>query len=695
MSKLSEAVDTSDSSASATDRMLDVLPDRGDPTWYVLGLALALFVGFAIYTSLLHARFGSTGADLGAYTHMFATTLDGEGWLLHGKYRVSQPTGSYWGAHFSLTLLLFLPLFALVPSVYTLLVAKSFVLATSVVVLWLLARDVLDSDRLAGAVTLSYAFNPFLWSAWSFDFQEQILIPPLLFAAYYAYRKERHLAFLGLLAAVMLTNEFVIYVAAGFVGGLIVAAARAGRLRERAPVLVGAVVLVGVVRVVSTTIMSYYSVGGGLPSYVVAEPLQPFIDTARVSLTDLIGLMLANPELLVESATFAVDQKLVFFAAFMLPVLFLALVDERSLLALVPFLGFAWVFTGEAKAVYYQFGAHYPLYLLPFVYVGTMGALDRLSGRFESVSRPSRSVFAGLVAVVLVTSLVAGVASGGGHLARPPDAQPDHRETLDAAIESIPANATLIAQNDIYPHVAARENASFIVSQRTFGAYEREHGPVSPEYILVDSQLNPDAPWARTVQRSYADRLGDEYGLSRYEDGVQIFKEGYDGPVRGITQAEPGARRYAPAQFATDTGRLADGRIVSANGSAGDYVWFGPYDVLTPGTYTATFRVNATDGDDDPVVRVDATAEGGSEILARETVAPERGWQDVTLRFTVEETLVDVEFRGIREGKGRVAFGGVRMGYESSENGANVSRLAPGPVDTATAAIPTRTGVNG
>jgi len=691
VSRLSEAVDTSDSSASTTDRLLDVLPDRGDPTWYVLGLALALFVGFSIYTSLMHARFGSTGADLGAYTHMFATTLDGEGWLLHGKYRVSQPTGSYWGAHFSLTLLLFLPLFALVPSVYTLLVAKSFVLAASVVMLWLLAREVLDSDRLAGVVTLSYAFNPFLWSAWSFDFQEQILIPPLLFAAYYAYRRERHLAFLGLLAAVVFTNEFVIYVTAGFTVGLIVAAARAGRLRERAPVLVGAVVLVGVARVISTTIMSYYSAFGGLPSYVVAEPLQPFIDTARVSLTDLIGLMLANPELLVESATFALTQKLVFFAAFMLPVLFLALVDERSLLALVPFLGFAWVFTGEAKAVYYQFGAHYPLYLLPFVYVGTMGALDRLSGRFGSVSRPSRPAFAGLVAVVLVTSLVAGVASGGGHLARPPDPQPDHRETLDAAIESIPANATLIAQNDIYPHVATRENAGFIVSQGTFSAYEREYGPVTPEYILIDSRLNPNAPWARTVQRSYADRLGSEYGLSRYEDGIQVFKRGYDGPVRGITRSEPGARRYDAPDFATDTGAESDGRIVSANGSAGDYIWFGPYDVLTPGSYTATLRVNVSATGSTPVVKVDTAAEGGSEILASETVAPERGWQTVTMEFTIDETVTDVEFRGIREGEGRVVFDGARVRYESAVNGTNASRLVSPPVDTTT----TPQGVSG
>jgi uncharacterized membrane protein len=674
VSKLTESL-TLGSADSLTDRVLDFLPERGSATWYVLGLALALFVGFSIYTSLMHARFQSTGADLGAYTHMFSSTLQGEGWLQHGKYRASQPAGSYWGAHFSLTLLLFLPLFALVPSVYTLLVAKSFVLAASVVVLWLLARERLDSDRLAGVVTASYAFNPFLWSAWAFDFQEQVLIPPFLFAAYYCYQKERRLLFFGFLALVLFTNEFVIYPTLGFLGGLVVAAAVAGRLRGRALSILGAGVLVVVARVVSTAVIDYYSVFGGLPTYVVAEPFQPYIQgMGRVSLTSLAAIAVENPALLIDSATVAVGDKLLFFAAFMLPVLFLALVDELSLAALAPYLGFAWVFAGEAKAVYFEFGAHYPLYLLPFIYVGVIHALRRLSGRFDSLQWPSRSTFAALLSVVLVLCLVSGVASGGGHLAVPPPVDEDHRETLEAAIDSIPENASLIAQNDIYPHVATRPNASFIVSPNTFEAYEQRWQNVTPEYILIDTKLNANAPWARAVQQTYADRLGDEYGLYRYQDGIQIFKRGYDGPVRGITQPEPGARRYDAANMATGTGERVNGTIVSANGSEGDYIWFGPYDTLTPGNYTATFRVNVSGTGSEPVVMVDVAGGDDHGRIASEQVAPTRGWQNVTVQFGLNETTTDMEFRGIREGPGRVAFDWVRVGYESRNATANASR---------------------
>jgi uncharacterized membrane protein len=674
VSKLTESL-TLGSTGSLTDRVLDTLPERGSPTWYVLGLALALFVGFSIYTGLMHARFQSTGADLGAYTHMFSSTLEGEGWLQHGKYRAGQPAGSYWGAHFSLTLLLFLPLFALVPSVYTLLVAKSFVLAASVVVLWVLARERLDSDRLAGLVTVSYAFNPFLWSAWAFDFQEQVLIPPFLFAAYYCYQRDRRLLFLGFLTLVLFTNEFVIFPTIGFLGGLVVAAAVAGRLRKRALPILGAGVLVVVARVVSTAVINYYSVLGGLPTYVIAEPFQPYIQgMGRVSLIDLAMTALTNPILLLDSTAFAVADKLLFFAAFMLPVLFLALFDELSLAALVPYLGFAWVFTGEAKAVYFEFGAHYPLYLLPFVYIGAIHALRRLSGRFGWLSTPSRATFSGLLSVVLVLCLVSGVASGGGHLAVPPPADEDHQETLEAAIDSIPENASLIAQNDIYPHVATRPNASFIVSPGTFSAYEQRWQPVMPEYLLIDTKLNANAPWARAVQQTYADRLGNEYGLYRYQDGIQIFKRGYDGPVRGITQPEPGARRYDAASMATGSGERSDGTIVSANGSAGDYIWFGPYDTLTPGTYTATFRVNVSGTGSAPVVTVDVAGGDDHGRIASEQVAPAPGWQNVTVRFSLNETTSDIEFRGIREGEGRVTLDWVQVSYESKNATANASR---------------------
>ena len=672
MSRLSESIGRETGERSFTDRVTDALPARNDPTWLVVLLALALFVGFSIYTSLQHFRFATTGADLGAYTHMFSSTLNGEGWLDNGKYRVELLSSSYWGAHFSLTLLAFIPLFALVPSVYTLLVVKCFVLAASVVVLWVLARDRLGA-RLGGVVTLSYAFNPFLWSAWSFDFQEQILIPPLLFAAYYCYRKDRTVAFLVLFLLVLFTNEFVIFPAIGFTAGLAVAALLAGRAREKAPAIVGAVVALGVARFVSSTVIEHFSRASGLPVYVIAEPLQAYVQGAtRVSILDLLGVVLTNPTVLIDSATFAVEDKLLFFAAFMLPVLFLALFDELSLFALGPYLGFAWIFTGASKAVYFEFGAHYPLYLLPFVYIGVIHLLARLSTRFGGVSIPSRAAFSGVATGVLVLCLVAGIASGGGHFSAPPPADEDHDAVLQTAIDSIPADATLLAQNDIYPHVATRPNATFIVSQPTFEAYEQRYGPVSPEYVLIDTNLNPDASWGRTVQRSFGERLGDEYGLLRYQDGVQVYQRGYEGRTYGVTQRDPSPRVYDASEFAsesaTEAGTEENATLVSEEGSSGDYIWFGPYDTLAPGNYTATFRVNVSGDGDDPVLLTQVAGGEDHAEIANTTVAPGDGWQNVSVPFRLTESTSELEYRGVRRGEGRVVLDRVEISYPETAN---------------------------
>src|SRR5699024_7459906 len=115
--------------------------------WYVVALAAVLFVGFAVYTTRLYESFWLTGADFGTYVHMFATTLAGTGFVEQGKYVAGHPSGSYWGGHFTLTLLVFLPLFAVLKSPITLLVWKSFVLAASIPAVWLVVRNHVSDRR--------------------------------------------------------------------------------------------------------------------------------------------------------------------------------------------------------------------------------------------------------------------------------------------------------------------------------------------------------------------------------------------------------------------------------------------------------------------------------------------------------------------------------------------------------------------
>ncbi|WP_148416794.1 GtrA family protein [Haloferax sp. KTX1] len=632
------------------------------PTWSVVAVSAGVFVVFSLLTVQLYRGYWTTGSDFGSYVHMLSTTLDGQGFLIHGKYRVSHPEGSYWGAHFSLTLLLFLPLFAVVRSPMTLLVAKSFLLASSVLALWFVARTHIRSDRLAGAVVLSYALNPFLWSAWLFDFQEQSLLPVLIFGAYYAYARRRYVAFLGLLALVLLTNEFVIFIVIGALSGLVVAAYRGGRLDDERWVLLAGFLFVLFAQVLSGAVMDRFSLYGGIPMASIAGPLKPYVGP-RVGVGELLALGVRDPTLIVSALGVNLSDKLLYFVVFLVPVVFLSLNDEVSVGALAPYLLFSWFFAG--RSIYYMFGAHYPLYLLPFLYIGAV----RVVGR-SAISIPSQELLFRLLATVIAINIVTGAVVGFDLNVVPVPTQNEHTETLERAIDGIPADASLLTQNDIYPHVAMRPNANYVVRPDMFHQYQREYGAITPEYVLYDTRLTGRPyDWSRAVQAAFGDRLGTEYGLYQYQDGIYVYKRGYSGRIALIDDDYEFDERFDAGEFelSQENARVVGDEIVGSGAGEGN-LWFGPYIELPPGNYTATYRVNVESTGDDPVLRLNVGAGHNSRVVAERTVGATDGWENVTLAFTLDRPTTGVEFRGAQAGgDGTARFEAVRVVLQSTD----------------------------
>ena len=701
--------------------------DRG--TWLVVALACLLFVAFSIYTGALYARYALYGSDFGSYVHMFATTISGEGFLRQGKYIANHPHGSYWGGHFTVTLLAFLPLYALVPSPLTLLVAKSLVLAASIPVLWWLARRQLGDDRLAGLVVVSYAFNPFLWSAWSFDFQEQCLLPLFVFAAYYFYIEERRVAFLVALTLALLTNETEIMIVGGFLVGLTLAAVRHRRLRREWTSLLAGLVLTAAAKGLSEYVIASNSRFSGISPTLVATPLQPYVSGGRVSTGTLVSVLLHHPQLFPASLSISFMAKLLFVIALFAPVLFLPLVDESTLGALAPFLAFAWVFSQAAP--YYSFSHHYPLYLLPFIYIGTIRTLDRIdlsllpiptpetvSGGRGSAAFPSRErllsapssrtdLFARALVLILLLNTAALVATSGGSMQRVPS-HSSNMGTVQAAIDTIPANATLLTQNDIFPHVAKRPHATYIPNGRTFREYLKLYPEPTPKYILYDTRLDTHKiDWSEIVQAEYADRIGGQYGVYRYQNGVWILKRGYDGPIHPITGNRI-VESFSPGDFRLGEGNLRHGMIVGRNGSAGANIWYGPYTSLPSGRYTLAFRVRTSDNasaSTGPLLNLQVAAGDNHEVIAERNVSRTDGWTTVRLSFSLSEPATShVEFRGFYGSKGsnvalrnvtlvrRGAIFGTGTSTNGTANGSAGNNSTTGGRQTSTATTTNATG---
>jgi uncharacterized membrane protein len=669
--------------------LTEVCPERNDPTWYVLGFSLALFVGFSLYTSLRYATYHMTGSDFGSYVHMFATTLSGKGWLLQGKYIVSHPNKSYWGGHFSLTLLSFLPIYALFSSSYTLLVLKSFLLAVSVPVLWFLARDRLESDRLALLVTISYAVNPFLWSAWLFDFQEQILLPIFIFAAYYAYANRRRIAFLVFVTLTVFTNEFVTILVGGFLVGLAITAYRDDRFRNELPTLGGAAAITLLARVVAGYVISQYSTLSGIPPVSIAPPLRPFTETARVSIGELLGIILTHPTLLFETLSVDIFRKVVFLSALLMPVLFLSLRDEATVGALAPYLGFSWIFTG--REVYYTFDAHYPLYLLPFIYIGAVRVLGRLECQYSSPKGPltslhndvSRHTLPGIHQLLVVAVIFSAVGGGAvvASVKQPLDIPGERTELREEAFDMVPVNASLLTTNGLFPHVATRENATYTPVQNNFRRYVDRYGLPMPEYILYDVTLDG----TNLIRETYRGQLGSTYGLYAYQDGIWIWKRGYNGPPTGITREELSLLQHNLDAYLVNSGRLVNGKIVASSVPRGENIWYGPYIVLPPGKYTVTFVVNVshaqTYANGTPTIRLDVAGGRYQHIIEQEFVTETNGFERVTLTFTLHEIRRKIEFRGFSNSAGgKVVLKKVVIRYQTGVGNSSMARSDRIPV---------------
>ncbi len=643
-------------------------------TLAVFALAGGLFVAFTVYTSLLYRGYQLTGADFGSYLHMFWTTVNGHGFLQQGKFRAGHPSGVYWGAHFSLTLLAYLPFFAIWQSPYALLVAKSFVLAVSIPLLWFIAREHIESKRLAGLVVLSYAFNPFLWSAWAFDFQEQSLLPLLVFVGYLLYARGRRVGFLVFLLLAMLTNEFVVPVSLGFLLGLAVSSLRDGSLDRRAlQTVVAGIGLAVVAHVVAGFVMGQFSTVNGVPVRVLAPPFQPLVEGSRVSLGQLIPIAIMNPDVAFRALTVDIQRKVTYLIAFSLPLLFVAYADEVTLGSLAPFVGFAWLISNRGS--YVTFRAHYPLYLLPFVYIGAVRALGRwghLLPRPSEFSAPELpwSTAAKLAVALLLVNAGVFVVIGGGNM-KPVDSKTDHHEVIQAGMAAVPQDASVVTQNDLYPHMARRPDSSFIVTPYEFDRYEREIGPITPEYIVYDTELR--LFWVDQVLDSFGSRIGTEYQLYRYEDGFWVFKRGYEGTPTALTSDREltwvtDDHEFEPRDFTTMSTAETSGSIVSQDGEAGERIWYGPYAAFAPGTYTATFEVYATGTGDRPAATVDVAVGENHRVVASEPVPSEPGVQEVTVTFTLDRPASKVEFRGAHAAPGgTVVFSGVTVDKQDAD----------------------------
>jgi uncharacterized membrane protein len=184
--------------------------ERSDMVLYLFIAIYALI--FSFLTILRYHAFKTRAWDLGIFTQSLWTTLNTDRFLYHTCELFVNPSGSFFGVHFSPILFLVLPFYWLVTTPETLLVLQSFILALAAIPIYKLAKEN-AGGRVVGLVfAFAYLMYPATQFVNSYDFHVQAFLP--LFFAYTIYyiTKQNWLGYFSFMLLSLMVEEHAAWI---------------------------------------------------------------------------------------------------------------------------------------------------------------------------------------------------------------------------------------------------------------------------------------------------------------------------------------------------------------------------------------------------------------------------------------------------------------------------------------------------
>jgi uncharacterized membrane protein len=629
---------------------------------YLVLLFAAIFVYgivFSYFTVLKHNLFQTNCWDLGVFDQALYTTLHNGKLFYYTADLFLNPAGCFFAQHVSPILFLVLPFYAVNSSPVTLLVFKSFVLAFGALPLYLLAKELLESTKASFIVAVVYLLYVPLQGANWFDFQPQIFLPLLFFSMFYfAITSKWKLYFFTTALAAMVEEHIslLIFLVAAYL--LITSKVRPfwqslKSLRSMNRNLASVITLLFSV--------IYFFVAGWIKN---SFPINPqFIEIYKaLHVFSVLGVkadpilfplyILFNPQRAFAALLYDFPVKFLYLILLFGPLLFLSL-KSKVVLITVPFLG---LYLFSNFNAYYSVGAHYPLYILAFIFVAALFVLKRL----QHAARMS------VLRIMLIVSMLFTISvSPLSPLSTPfvkegllwgttTDLVPnEHTASLDDLLNVIPPNASVLTQNTIFSHVSNRPNAYVIPLSDVVNDLEYMRFLInSSEYILIDLSWNDENT------NFVLDEITNTNSHGAYALALKaiLFKRGFQGtPVLGAHYTDDRVfSAYSDLSTSPFSRAVSDSSAVSGKvvlcpmNSAGHFV-YGPSNYLLRGSYEVTFTVKVGASVNGRVGGFDITSNLSYPLISERDIfgfeLQPYTWTNFTLTFTSTKFLINVEFR--------------------------------------------------
>ncbi len=612
----------------------------------LVALVAVYGVTFSVLTCLRILALSAFAWDLGIYNQaMYTTVTYGRFFAISGL--PGNPNATLFGGHFSPILFLLLPVYALLPSPFTLVVVQSWAIAFAAVPVYRLGQRLLPSDMLAFALALVFLLDPATQGVNWFDFHAEAFLLLTLPAMLYFYERGRWKWFLVFVVLSLATIE----IAAVLVAVFAIAALAAEFLRSKPRrvfwsgrptwVLAGVLITAGAWALMAEAVIRAFNPQASL--YVAGYGYWDIL--GATSVTSVPVQVLLHPDRAWAALTFDGTWKLWYLIVLFAPVQLLTWRSPRAILCCLPWLA-ASLFSNWQP--YYLVGNQYPSFVLPFLFYGAIVGLARpwsprplvrrVLRKPVAASRPHLEtgqyprVLVGITLVLLiVVSPIGPWAIGSGTTGRAPVLGP-HELAVLRLFDLVPADAAVLTQNNLYPLLSSRLNVHFVPVGVGFPPGTSFNATMdawvsTSDYILID----PQSSFVEAALLLTWPNVTARFSLLAAADGALLLSK----TAHSLSYFDPLERSYnyldvvpQSASIVRDTSAANGYALVHVNGTASHF-WYGPFLLLPPGSYTATYRLKVDRLSTGPLlalpiilhpveiqVQVNRSASGGGEVSA-------------------------------------------------------------------------------
>ena len=338
------------------------------------------------------------------------------------------------------------------------------------------------------------------------------------------------------------------------------------------------------------------------------------------------GAILSHPGNLIPALSFDSAAKLSWLVTLLGPLVFTPLLDALTLLPSLP-----WILASllsNYPSYYSTVATQTAAFTFPFIFVAAVTGLSKLNSRK-------------VIALALLASILFLGAYGPFQSPANSNVQVTQHDNTEASVLSmIPGGASVLTTSQISPHLAMRSEIYQIppdirpvflnVSSEIL---QRAH-QVAVDYVVFDSFPTSQSDVVTETQRLATGFDFTGYGLYVFDDGIVVYRLGWaQAPVIFESRIT-----YSPSAFDLVQGSYINGSAIDVTSGSGG--WFGPYAVLPPGNYTATFDLVVRSG----TINLGVASDLGGNALAS-VVATHTG--EYRLNFSLPRLTTSIEFRGL------------------------------------------------